>query len=113
MPVEPGMLPAVSAAWHRYAVLAAVAARYVLAGRADAQGDVQGTPLRQCASDHGRSLSLRPQARMRTLEGEQARHIDSLLAELPIEQPEAGGQDAAQLLVVYVQKQPEPRASAV
>eukprot|EP00969_Alexandrium_andersonii_P235969 10417786-Alexandrium_andersonii.AAC.1 len=45
---------------------------------------------------------------MRTLEGGQASHIDGLLAEVPVEQADAGGQDAAQLLVVYAQGQAEP-----
>eukprot|EP00969_Alexandrium_andersonii_P068225 3008851-Alexandrium_andersonii.AAC.1 len=75
------MLPTVSPAWHQYAVLAVVAARYVLAGRADARGSAQGTPLLQCAGERGRALSTSPQARLRTLEGEQAGHIDTLLAE--------------------------------
>eukprot|EP00969_Alexandrium_andersonii_P342907 15158245-Alexandrium_andersonii.AAC.1 len=75
------MLPAVSPAWHQYAVLAAAAARYLLAGRADARGSAQGTPLLQCAGERGRALSIHPQARLRTLKGEQAGHIDALLAE--------------------------------
>eukprot|EP00969_Alexandrium_andersonii_P295218 13050374-Alexandrium_andersonii.AAC.1 len=45
---------------------------------------------------------------MRALEGGQASYIDGLLAEVPVEQTDAGGQDVAQLLVVYVQRRAEP-----
>eukprot|EP00969_Alexandrium_andersonii_P087339 3853085-Alexandrium_andersonii.AAC.1 len=48
---------------------------------------------------------MHPQARLRALEGEQANHIDATLAEVPAMQADAGGQDAAQLLVVYVMRQ--------
>eukprot|EP00969_Alexandrium_andersonii_P001647 72241-Alexandrium_andersonii.AAC.1 len=45
---------------------------------------------------------------MRVLEGEQASHIDAMLADAPIAQADASGQDAAQLLVAYVHRQPGP-----
>eukprot|EP00969_Alexandrium_andersonii_P148791 6577767-Alexandrium_andersonii.AAC.1 len=45
---------------------------------------------------------------MRALEGEQASHIDAMLADMPVAQADASGQNAAQLLVVYVHRQPGP-----
>eukprot|EP00969_Alexandrium_andersonii_P220754 9749880-Alexandrium_andersonii.AAC.1 len=60
---------------------------------------MQGTSLLRSASERGRALSIHPQARLRALEGEQASHIDAALAEVPAMQADAGGQDAAQLLV--------------
>eukprot|EP00969_Alexandrium_andersonii_P306839 13564720-Alexandrium_andersonii.AAC.1 len=77
------MLPTASPAWHHYAALAAVAARFVLAGRADTRGGLQGTTVLQCAGDRGRALSTHSRARLRALEGEHAGHIDGLLAEVP------------------------------
>eukprot|EP00969_Alexandrium_andersonii_P168255 7438398-Alexandrium_andersonii.AAC.1 len=57
LPVEAAMLPAVSPVWHHYATLAVATARFVLAGRADARGQMQGTPLLRSASERGRTLS--------------------------------------------------------
>eukprot|EP00969_Alexandrium_andersonii_P047647 2090983-Alexandrium_andersonii.AAC.1 len=60
LPVEAAMLPAVAPAWHHYATLAVVTARFVLARRADARGRMQGTPLPHSASERGRTLSIHP-----------------------------------------------------
>eukprot|EP00969_Alexandrium_andersonii_P186008 8218543-Alexandrium_andersonii.AAC.1 len=105
LPVEAAMLPTVAPAWHQYAVLAVVVARYVLAGRVDARGRLQGAPLVHSAGERGRALRVHPQARMRMLKGEQAGHVDALMADVPAAQADASEQDAAQLLVVYVHRQ--------
>eukprot|EP00969_Alexandrium_andersonii_P331467 14650102-Alexandrium_andersonii.AAC.1 len=62
------MPPAVAPAWHHYATLAVVVARFVLAGRADARGRMKGTPLSRSASERGRTLGIHLQARLRALE---------------------------------------------
>eukprot|EP00969_Alexandrium_andersonii_P152189 6729941-Alexandrium_andersonii.AAC.1 len=65
---------------------------------------MQGVPLVRSAGERGRALSVHSQARQRALEGEQAARIDAALAEVPTMQADASGQDAAQLLIVYVQR---------
>eukprot|EP00969_Alexandrium_andersonii_P333766 14750265-Alexandrium_andersonii.AAC.1 len=92
------MLPTVAPVWGRLAELAVVAAKFVLAGRADAAGNLQGVAVERSAADRGRALCVHPAARMRGLEGGQAAFLDVALAAVPVTATEASGRDAAQLL---------------
>eukprot|EP00969_Alexandrium_andersonii_P063391 2791204-Alexandrium_andersonii.AAC.1 len=81
--------------------------RFVLTGRADAAGNLQGVAVERGATERGRTLRIHPAARMRGLEGVQAAFLDAALAAVPVTAVDAGGREAAQLLVVYVQRQPD------
>eukprot|EP00969_Alexandrium_andersonii_P051334 2255342-Alexandrium_andersonii.AAC.1 len=66
------MLPTVAPVWGRLAELAVVAAKFVLAGRADTAGSLQGVAVDRSAIERGRTLCIHPAARMRGLEGGQS-----------------------------------------
>eukprot|EP00969_Alexandrium_andersonii_P051333 2255341-Alexandrium_andersonii.AAC.1 len=78
------MLPAVAPVWDRLAELAVVAAKFVLAGRADAAGNLQGVAVERSATERGRALCIHPAARMRRLEGGQSAFLDAALTAVPV-----------------------------